>query len=153
MDGGELGQQEACGERSPRDLGAGAPDDRELLGSGLRDRDAGRGEQAFQLGRLRAADQDAPVGPGGQLANETSASRRPRPSTTRWSAVRAISLIRCEETKTVRPSPARRRRRSRIHTTPSGVQPVDRLVGTAVDLDAVGQHEIVPGDNRVSRAI
>lgn len=32
-----------------------------------------------------------------------SAISRPWPMTTRWSAVRAISLIRCDETKIVRP--------------------------------------------------
>ena len=48
--------------------------------------------------------------------------------TTRCSAVRAISLIRCDDTSTVRPSPARERSRVRIHKMPSGVEPVDGLV-------------------------
>ncbi len=43
--------------------------------------------------------------------------------TTRWSAVTAISLIRWEETKTVRPSAARRFMRLRIQRMPSGSSP------------------------------
>ncbi len=49
---------------------------------------------------------------------------RPRPMTTRWSAVWAISLIRCEERNTVRPSAASRRTRVRTHFTPSGSNPL-----------------------------
>ncbi len=52
------------------------------------------------------------------------ASSLPRPITTRWSAVRAISLIRCEETKTVRPSVASRFIRLRIQRMPSGSSPL-----------------------------
>lgn len=40
-------------------------------------------------------------------AIEVSASSLPWPMTIKWSAVRAISLIRCDETKIVRPSAAR----------------------------------------------
>src|SRR6185312_13875175 len=50
-----------------------------------------------------------------------SAISRPRPITTSRVAVSAISLIRCEDTNTVRPSSARLLSRFRI-------QPVDRLV-------------------------
>ncbi len=53
-------------------------------------------------------------------AIEVSASSRPWPMTTRWSAVRAISLIRCEDTKTVRPAAARDFIRLRIQWMPSG---------------------------------
>lgn len=53
-----------------------------------------------------------------------SASSRPRPITIRWSAVSAISLMRCEETKTVRPSEASRRIRLRTQRMPSGSRPL-----------------------------
>ena len=52
-----------------------------------------------------------------------SAMTRPRPSTMMWSAVCAISLIRCEERNTVRPSAARCRARLRTQITPSGSRP------------------------------
>ena len=45
-------------------------------------------------------------------------------STIRCSAVSAISLIRCEERKTVRPSAARPLSRLRIHRMPSGSRPL-----------------------------
>src|SRR6478735_897899 len=53
-----------------------------------------------------------------------SAMTRPRPMTTKWSAVCAISLIRWLERNTVRPCPARYRTRLRTHTTPSGSRPL-----------------------------
>ena len=57
-----------------------------------------------------------------------SAMSRPRPMTSRWSAVYSISDIRWLETRTVRPSAARD-----LHQVPDpqdalGVEPVDRLV-------------------------
>ena len=57
-----------------------------------------------------------------------SARRRPRPRTTRWSAKEAVSFIRWLETRTVRPSRARRRSKWRIQTMPSGSRP---LVGSS----------------------
>ncbi|CAM5580761.1 hypothetical protein SFUMM280S_00651 [Streptomyces fumanus] len=53
-----------------------------------------------------------------------SASNWPRPMTIRWSAVSAISLIRCEETKTVRPSAASAFIRFRTQRMPSGSRPL-----------------------------
>ena len=44
--------------------------------------------------------------------------------TIRWSAVSAISLIRCDETKTVRPSAASSLSRLRIQWMPSGSRPL-----------------------------
>src|SRR5271154_952324 len=52
----------------------------------------------------------------------------PRPSTTSRVAVCAISLIRCEDTRTVRPSAASDLSSSRIQRTPSGSRP---LTGSA----------------------
>ncbi len=53
-----------------------------------------------------------------------SAISRPRPITTSRVAVSAISLIRCEDTNTVRPSAARPLSRFLIHSTPSGSSPL-----------------------------
>ena len=53
-----------------------------------------------------------------------SAISSPRPITIRCSAVSAISLIRCEETNTVRPSAARPLSRLRTHWMPSGSRPL-----------------------------
>ena len=53
-----------------------------------------------------------------------SAISRPRPMTTRRSAVRAISLMRWLETRTVRPSAARSRSRWRTQRMPSGSSPL-----------------------------
>ena len=57
-----------------------------------------------------------------------SAIRRPRPMTIRRSAVCAISLIRWLETRTVRPSAARRLELLADPADPLGVEAVDRLV-------------------------
>ena len=57
-------------------------------------------------------------------ATDVSASSRPRPITTTWSAVRAISPIRWLETSTVRPSAASDRSRSRTQRIPSGSRPL-----------------------------
>src|SRR6478735_9007059 len=53
-----------------------------------------------------------------------SAISLPRPITIRWSAVSAISLMRWEETKTVRPSAASPFRRLRTQWMPSGSRPL-----------------------------
>ncbi|KRC95336.1 hypothetical protein ASE41_05980 [Streptomyces sp. Root264] len=53
-----------------------------------------------------------------------SASSWPRPMTIRWSAVSAISLIRWDETNTVRPSAARAFIRLRTQRMPSGSRPL-----------------------------
>ena len=54
---------------------------------------------------------------------DTSAMRRPRPMITKWSAMSAISAMRCDETNTVRPSRARPWSSARIHRMPSGSRP------------------------------
>ena len=61
---------------------------------------------------------------GDESSTVVSAISRPRPTTMRCSAVRAISLIRCEETNTVRPSAASSLSRVRIHRMPSGSRPL-----------------------------
>ena len=53
-----------------------------------------------------------------------SAMSRPRPMTIRCSAVTAISFIRCEDTKTVRPSAARLRSSDRTQRMPSVSRPL-----------------------------
>jgi hypothetical protein len=58
------------------------------------------------------------------------------------SAVRAISLIRCDETNTVRPSAASSFSRLRIQRIPFGIEPVDRLV----EHDGLGIAEQCGGD-------
>ena len=55
---------------------------------------------------------------------EQSASTLPRPMTTRWSAVSAISDMRWLDTKTVRPSAASCRARLRTQRMPSGSRPL-----------------------------
>ena len=57
-------------------------------------------------------------------ATEQSAISRPRPMTTRWSAVSDISVSRWLDTNTVRPSAASLRMNPRIHTMPSGSRPL-----------------------------
>ena len=56
----------------------------------------------------------------------------PRPSTTSRVAVCAISLIRCEDTNTVRPSAASDLSSSRIQRTPSGSSPLTGSSSTTV---------------------
>lgn len=67
---------------------------------------------------------DAPPAWRTSSSTVVSARRRPRPMTIKWLAVRAISLIRWEETSTVRPSAARDLSRVRIQSTPSGSRPL-----------------------------
>ena len=55
---------------------------------------------------------------------EVSARIRPRPMTTRWSATSCISLIRCEDSSTVRPSAASSTSSPRIHWIPSRSRPL-----------------------------
>jgi hypothetical protein len=57
-----------------------------------------------------------------------SAMSRPRPMTTRWSAVSSSSLIRWLDTSTARPSAASDRRKPADPADAVGVQPVHRLV-------------------------
>ena len=59
---------------------------------------------------------------------ETSAISRPRPTMTKCSAVSAISLIRCDETNTVRPSAGEVLEQVADPEDALGVEAVDRLV-------------------------
>ena len=61
-------------------------------------------------------------------ATLVSATTRPRPTTTRWSAVSCSSLIRWLETRTARPSAASERRKPAHPHDALGVQAVERLV-------------------------
>ena len=64
-----------------------------------------------------------PEAPATRSATLVSATSRPRPMTTRWSAVSSSSLIRWLETRIARPSAASDRRYPRIHLIPSGSRP------------------------------
>ena len=68
----------------------------------------------------------------GEILDAALAMSLPRPSTTSWVAVCAISLIRCDETKTVRPSSASDLSSSRIQRTPSGSRPLTGSSSTTV---------------------
>ena len=77
---------------------------------------------------------------------------RPRPITMIWSALTAISLIRCELTKTVRPSLARDRKNSRIHLIPSGSSPLtgsskSRTPGSPSRAPAMPRRWLIPREN------
>ncbi len=63
-----------------------------------------------------------------------SAMSRPRPTTISRVAVWAISLIRCEDTNTVRPSAASALSRLRIHRTPEASRLRDLLLGPDVTI-------------------
>ena len=65
-----------------------------------------------------------PEAPATRSATLVSATSRPRPMTTRWSAVSSSSLIRWLETRIARPSAASDRRYPRIHRMPSGSRPL-----------------------------
>ena len=85
-----------------------------------------------------------------------SAISRPRPTTIRWSAVNAISLIRCDETNTVRPSAASPRRRLRIQWIPSGSSPLTgsssiTVCGSPSSADAIPSRCPMPSENLPAR--
>src|SRR6266568_459720 len=67
----------------------------------------------------------SPDAAASRLATVVSAMTRPRPTTTRWSAVSWSSLIRWLDTSTARPSAASPRRKPRVHTMPSGSMPLN----------------------------
>ena len=72
--------------------------------------------------RTRTASPDASLT---KPSTVESAIKRPRPTTISQSAIMLISLIRWDETKTVRPSAASERSRLRIQRMPSGSSPLD----------------------------
>ena len=107
-----------------------SPVDLERRRLGRLDRDVGSGEQALE--RLPpAAERTRTIALEACRTNSSmliSAISRPRPITIRCSAVSAISLIRCEETNTVRPSAARPLSRFADPAGSPRVEAVDRLV-------------------------
>ena len=87
----------------------------------------------------------------------TSAISRPRPMTSRWSAVSAISLIRWLETSTVRPSAASSRRNPRIQRMPSGSSPLTgssniSTAGSPSSAAAMPSRCFMPSENPPTRA-
>ena len=85
-----------------------------------------------------------------------SAISRPRPITTSRVAVSAISLIRCEDTNTVRPSAARPLSRFLIHSTPSGSSPLTgssrtTTRGSPSSADAMPSRWPIPSENPPAR--
>ncbi|SCE18736.1 hypothetical protein GA0115243_108160 [Streptomyces sp. ScaeMP-e83] len=80
-----------------------------------------RSSGAFSGTRTRAKSAEFAEMKSVTLMSESS---RPRPITMRWSAVRAISLMRWDETKTVRPSAASVFIRLRTQWMPSGSRPL-----------------------------
>ena len=85
-----------------------------------------------------------------------SASSWPRPITIRCSAVWAISLIRCEETNTVRPSAARRLSRFRTHWIPSTSRPLTgssniTVRGSHKSAEAIPSRCPIPSENVPAR--
>lgn len=85
-------------------------------------------------------------------AIEVSASSLPWPITIKWSAVSAISLIRWDETKIVRPSEASAFIRLRIQWMPSGSSPLTgssniRISGSPSSADAMPSRWPMPREN------
>ena len=80
-----------------------------------------------------------------------SAISRPRPITTRWSAVSAISVIRWLDTNTVRPSAASALKSVRTHTMPSGSRPLTgssnmRIGGSPSSAAAMPRRWLMPSE-------
>ena len=122
---GQFVDGDAVGGGEIADAVGGQARDGEFAGCRAGRGGAGGGEQGGQA--LRVGERTRTVlCPAAAMTASTlsSASSRPRPITTRCSAVRAISLIRWEDTNTVRPSAARERSRFRIHKMPSGSKPL-----------------------------
>ena len=87
---------------------------------------------------------------------EVSAISRPCPITIRCSAVSAISLIRWEETKTVRPWPARFFIRLRIQWMPSGSRPLtgsskSSTCGSPSSAAAIPSRWLIPSEKPFER--
>src|SRR5580704_12254965 len=87
-----------------------------------------------------------------------SAISRPLPITSRWSAVRAISLIRWLETRTVRPWAAIVRMRVRIQWMPSGSRPLTgsskmSTAGSPRSAEAMPSRWLMPSDKPFARRL
>ena len=123
--GGELEQRDAGGSGEPADWSVLSPDTARAPSPGLGDRDrpGERSRAARAAGSVLRTRTSPRRGPGDELVQPVSAISRPRPMTIRCWAVSAISLIRCEETNTVRPSAASPWSSDRIHRMPSGSRP------------------------------
>ena len=113
--------------------------------------------RASCVGLRRADAHDVRRTPvAGTPSTLVSAISRPRPMTIRWSAVSAISLIRCEETKTVRPSAARPFSRLRIQWMPSGSRPLTgsssiTVCGSPSSAEAMPSRWPMPSENSPAR--
>ncbi len=87
---------------------------------------------------------------------DMSAISRPRPITIRCEAVSAISLMRCDDTKIVRPSAASALSRLRIHKMPSGSSPFTgssriNVPGSPSNADAMPSRWPMPSENPPAR--
>src|ERR1700684_915927 len=87
-----------------------------------------------------------------------SAISRPLPITSRWSAVRAISLIRWLEISTVRPSAACARMRVRTQWMPSGSRPFTgsskmSTAGSPRSAEAMPSRWLMPSDKPFARRL
>ena len=85
-----------------------------------------------------------------------SRSSRPLPTTTTWSAVTAISPIRCEDKKTVRPSAASPWSSDRIHRMPSRSSPLmgsssTRVAGSPRSAAATPSRWPIPSEKAPTR--
>ena len=72
--------------------------------------------------------------------------------------MRDISLIRCEDTKMVRPSAARDRKRVRIHKMPSGSSPLMgssriKMAGSPSIAEAIPRRCPIPNENPPARLL
>ena len=110
-----------CGESRPTTLSS--------PGSSLGDRDIRARDEAREvIGRGVRTRTTVPVAAARISDTGASAMIRPRPSTMMWSAVCAISLIRWEDRKTVRPSDGEVAGELAHPEHALGVEAVDRLV-------------------------
>ena len=124
LPGGELQQRDAGGPATRPTSSVLSPDTARAPSSAPGDGRVPGAEQGRQGVRVGAAHPHrAGRGTGDESSVPVSAISRPRPMTIRCWAVRAISLIRCEETKTVRPSAASPRSSDRIQRIPSVSRP------------------------------
>lgn len=99
---------------------------------------------------------DTPPAMATKSSTVVSARSRPRPMVISWSAVRDISLIRCEQTRTVRPCSARDPSRLRIHSTPSGSRPLTgssrmRVAGSPSSAAAMPRRWPMPSEKPLIR--
>ena len=119
-------QGEAVAGGEVADRGGGQAGDLQLVHAvGAAPRHRGRTAARRAGRRPGCVTRDAVLRRAGEQLGHGQVRDEPAlPMTTRWSAVSSISLMRCEERKTVRPSAARARSSSRIQRMPSGSRPL-----------------------------